>query len=89
MKEPLAAVRLFVEMNRTDGNDSFSLMTNFPKKVFSDDDYDKPLELLSEYYSISRAAFNFFWSNLIIYLSSYMYGIKYWSIALKCFHFQI
>lgn len=42
-KEPLAAVRLYVEMNRTDAQGSFNLMTNFPKKVFTGDDYDKPL----------------------------------------------
>ncbi|CAG2054902.1 unnamed protein product [Timema podura] len=45
-KEQLSAVRLFVEMNRTDGNDQFSLMTSFPKKIFSEEDYDKPLEVL-------------------------------------------
>ena len=32
-------------MNRPDGDTSrFSLMTNFPKKVFSEEDYEKPLE---------------------------------------------
>ncbi|XP_021919770.1 UBX domain-containing protein 1 isoform X2 [Zootermopsis nevadensis] len=45
-KEQLSAVRLYVEMNRTDGSGPFCLMTNFPKKVFSDDDYEKPLDLL-------------------------------------------
>lgn len=71
VKEPLAAVRLFVDMNRTDGNDSFSLMTNFPKKVFSDDDYDKPLELLSELITVSRADFHFFENNkYLFYFSS-------------------
>lgn len=45
-KEPLSAVRLYVEMNRTDEQGPFSLMTSFPRKVFSDDDYDKPLDVL-------------------------------------------
>ncbi|PSN51014.1 hypothetical protein C0J52_07448 [Blattella germanica] len=45
-KEQLSAVRLYVEMNRTDGSGPFSLMTNFPKKIFTDDDYEKPLDLL-------------------------------------------
>lgn len=45
-KEPLSAVRVYVEMNRGDSLEPFHLMTNFPKKVFSDEDYDKPLESL-------------------------------------------
>ncbi|XP_067009971.1 UBX domain-containing protein 1 [Anabrus simplex] len=45
-KEQLSAVRLYVEMNRTDGDGPFSLMTNFPKKIFTDDDYEKPLDIL-------------------------------------------
>ncbi|XP_045473867.1 UBX domain-containing protein 1 [Harmonia axyridis] len=45
-KEPLSAVRLYVEMNRNDGEGPFNLMTNFPKKVFSPEDYEKPLETL-------------------------------------------
>lgn len=44
--EELAAVRLFVQLNRTDGTNSFSFMTNYPKKVFSEDDMAKPLEAL-------------------------------------------
>jgi len=47
VKEPLAAVRLYVQMNRTDGaTGPVKFMTNFPKKVFSDDDYDNTLENL-------------------------------------------
>jgi len=47
VKEPLAAVRLYVEMNRTDGSsDPVKFMTNFPRKVFSDDDYENTLENL-------------------------------------------
>jgi len=46
-KEPLSAVRLYVQMNRTDGADGqVKLMTNFPKKIFADDDYDNTLENL-------------------------------------------
>lgn len=42
-KEQLAAVRLFIEMNRTDEAGPFSLMTSFPKRVFTEDDMDRPL----------------------------------------------
>ncbi|KAK7791674.1 hypothetical protein R5R35_002044 [Gryllus longicercus] len=45
-KEQLSAVRLYVEMNRTDGEGHFLLMTNFPKKIFSEEDYEKPLDVL-------------------------------------------
>ncbi|XP_057655626.1 UBX domain-containing protein 1 [Diorhabda carinulata] len=45
-KEPLSAVRLFIEMKRNNTQEPFNLMTNFPKKVFQSDDYDKPLESL-------------------------------------------
>ncbi|XP_046388786.1 UBX domain-containing protein 1-B [Ischnura elegans] len=45
-KEQLSAVRLYVEMNRTDLNGPFSLMTPFPRKVFTDEDYEKPLDIL-------------------------------------------
>lgn len=45
-KEQLSAVRLFIEMNRTDGIGPFQLMTTFPKKVFTDEDYDTPLDVL-------------------------------------------
>ncbi|XP_035721324.1 UBX domain-containing protein 1-like [Vespa mandarinia] len=45
-KEQLSAVRLFVEMNRTDDSGPFNLMTNFPKKVFTEEDYDVPLDVL-------------------------------------------
>jgi len=46
-KEPLSAVRLYVQMNRTDGAEGeVKLMTNFPKKVFSDEDYENTLENL-------------------------------------------
>ena len=47
-KEPLSAVRLYVDMNRKDGVSGApaKLMTNFPKKIFSDEDYEAPLETL-------------------------------------------
>jgi len=47
VQEPLASVRLYIELHRTDGaTGSFNLMTNFPKKVFQDEDYDTPLQAL-------------------------------------------
>lgn len=45
-KEPLSAVRLYIQMNRGDAEGAFNIMTNFPKKVFGSEDYDKPLESL-------------------------------------------
>ncbi|KAL3269937.1 hypothetical protein HHI36_008994 [Cryptolaemus montrouzieri] len=45
-KEPLSAVRLYIEMNRNDTEGPFNLMTTFPKKIFSADDYEKPLDTL-------------------------------------------
>ena len=54
-KEPLAAVRLFVSQNRPDDGTPFKLMMNFPKKVFSDDDMDKPLSTLGESFSPNEA----------------------------------
>ncbi|KAF4532703.1 hypothetical protein B566_EDAN004690 [Ephemera danica] len=47
-KEELSAVRLYVEMHRTDPPGPFSLMTSFPKKVFTADDYEKPLDALGK-----------------------------------------
>ena len=43
--EQLAAVRLWIEMNRTDCSDGskFQLMQTFPKKVYTDDDMNKNL----------------------------------------------
>lgn len=43
VKEELAAVRLYVQMNRTELEGNFSMMTNFPKRVFTADDMEKPL----------------------------------------------
>lgn len=47
-KEPLSAVRLFIEMHAREAEGTFNLMTNFPKKVFGTEDYDKPLESLGK-----------------------------------------
>ena len=47
VKEQLSAVRLYVEMNRTDGSSGpVKLMTSFPKKVFEEEDYENSLENL-------------------------------------------
>ena len=46
-KESLSAVRLYVQLNRKDHPGvPPKLMTNFPKKVFQEDDYDTPLDAL-------------------------------------------
>lgn len=47
-KEPLSAVKLYIELNRQDGDGPFNLMMTFPRRVFGPDDFDKPLELLGE-----------------------------------------
>jgi len=47
VKESLSAVRLYVQLNRQDlPGAPVNLMTTFPRVVFSEDDYDKPLETL-------------------------------------------
>lgn len=48
----LAAVRVYIELNRSDGDAPFNLMTTFPRKVFTNDDYDKPLDALGNIISI-------------------------------------
>nr|XP_045581278.1 UBX domain-containing protein 1-like isoform X1 [Procambarus clarkii] len=48
-KEALSAVRLWIGLNRQDGlpaDAPFKLSTSFPRKVFSDEDMDKPLDVL-------------------------------------------
>ena len=46
-KESLSAVRLYVQLNREDQPGvPPKLMTNFPKKLFEEEDYDKPLDVL-------------------------------------------
>ena len=47
-KEALAAVRLYVQMNRTDGQSDFTLGTAFPRRVFTPEDYERPLDSLGE-----------------------------------------
>uniref|UniRef100_A0A914VTY3 UBX domain-containing protein 1 n=1 Tax=Plectus sambesii TaxID=2011161 RepID=A0A914VTY3_9BILA len=42
-KEQLAAVRLWIQLHRTDGDVPFNLMTPFPRHVFSEEDFEKPL----------------------------------------------
>lgn len=46
VKEPLSAVRLFVQLNSGTPDENFTLMTTFPRKVFAAEDFDKPLEML-------------------------------------------
>ncbi|KIH58905.1 UBX domain protein [Ancylostoma duodenale] len=43
--EPLSAVRLWLELNHSDGI-PFTLLQPFPRKVMTDEDYDKPLKEL-------------------------------------------
>jgi len=45
-KEPLSAVRLWVQMQRNDSQAPFGLMTAFPKKIFTEEDMAAPLESL-------------------------------------------
>ncbi|CAH0555668.1 unnamed protein product [Brassicogethes aeneus] len=45
-KEPLSAVRLYVEINRKDAMEPFKLQMSYPRKVFTAEDYDKPLDTL-------------------------------------------
>lgn len=45
-KEPLSAVRLYIELNRTDEKGDFNIMTTYPKKVFTPEDMEKPLDQL-------------------------------------------
>ncbi|CAD6199763.1 unnamed protein product [Caenorhabditis auriculariae] len=44
-EEPLAAVRVWVQTNHTDGSD-FALMTPFPRKVFTENDLSQTLKSL-------------------------------------------
>ncbi|XP_027228443.1 UBX domain-containing protein 1 isoform X3 [Penaeus vannamei] len=48
-KETLSAVRLWISLNRKDGvptDEPFNLSMSFPRKNFSDEDMDKPLDVL-------------------------------------------
>ena len=40
---------MYVEMNRTDDHTPFTLMTSFPRKVFTEEDMEKPLDQLGEH----------------------------------------
>lgn len=50
VKEQLASIRLYIEMNRTDvdkaGSNPFKLQTNFPRHIFTEEEYEKPLDSL-------------------------------------------
>ena len=47
VKEPLSAVRLWVELNRKDGGaGAVRFQTSFPRKVFTEEEYNAPLEEL-------------------------------------------
>ncbi|ETN77988.1 UBX domain protein [Necator americanus] len=43
--EPLSAVRLWLELNHSDGS-PFTLLQPFPRKLMTDEDYEKPLKEL-------------------------------------------
>ncbi|XP_044126902.1 UBX domain-containing protein 1 [Bufo gargarizans] len=46
-REQLAAVRLYVELNWPGGpEESFNLLTSFPRRVFTEEDMEKPLQEL-------------------------------------------
>lgn len=42
-------MRLYVELNRKDGGEEpFNLLTSFPRRVFTEEDMEKPLQELGE-----------------------------------------
>lgn len=45
VKEQLAAVRLFIQM-KVGANEVFDLMTSFPRKVYTGDDFENTLQSL-------------------------------------------
>ncbi|XP_067645136.1 UBX domain-containing protein 1 [Eurosta solidaginis] len=45
VKEQLSAVRVFIQL-KTGDEAPFNLMTSFPRKVFTDEDFEKPLDVL-------------------------------------------
>lgn len=75
-KEPLAAVRVYIETNRTDGSGPFSLMTNFPKKIFQGDDFEKPLDVLGMNEHLHDADFFFSKSSKCLH-ELYFYFIDF------------
>ena len=58
IKEQLAAVRLYVELNRKDDSGPFSLMTTFPRKVYQEDELGKTLEDLSKSFDVYNLRMN-------------------------------
>lgn len=46
-QEPLAAVRVYVQMNGANGED-FNLITPYPRRVYTDLDMEKPLRELGK-----------------------------------------
>lgn len=46
-QEPLAAVRVYVQMNGVNGED-FNLITPYPRRVYTDLDMEKPLRELGK-----------------------------------------
>lgn len=53
-KEPLSAVRLYVQIHRTDDPGPFTLMTSFNRYIFGPDDFDKPLDLLGNLHPLDQ-----------------------------------
>lgn len=47
-KEPLSAVRVYVQMSGSDTPDNFTFMTTFPRKVFTPEDFDKSISALGK-----------------------------------------
>lgn len=43
-KEPLAAVRCWIEVNRTDGSGPFNIMQTFPRKIYQEEDMARSLK---------------------------------------------
>lgn len=46
-QEPLAAVRVYVQMNSSEGED-FTLLSPYPRRVYTDLDMEKPLRELGK-----------------------------------------
>lgn len=79
-KEPLAAVRVYIETNRTDGSGPFSLMTNFPKKIFQGDDFEKPLDVLGMNEHLHDADFFFKFFKMLTWVVFLLYWFHLWTI---------
>lgn len=57
-KEPLSAVRLYVDMKLKDTERPFNMMTSYPKKIFASEDFEKPLESLGKVSNIKDFCFS-------------------------------